>query len=256
MKIFIKNFFYLSLVLAVQVLVSNNFIFASELPARPSPPRLVNDFANVFSDEQEQELENKLIAYDDSTSTQIVVITTNDLAGWEIEQYGYKIGDAWGVGDKDKDNGIIITLYVEGRKVNIATGKGTEGAVTDVISKRIIDEVMIPEFKAGSYYNGISYGIDKIYDALRGEYKGEPRKKEKGSSIVFWIIVIIIILIIINGRRRGGGGSIGGRGFNSTPGYFGGFGGGGWSGGGGSSSGGFGGFGGGSFGGGGSSGSW
>lgn len=237
-------------------LSASSLVQAQDLPQRPKPPRLVNDMAGIFSPAQRDELEHMLVAYSDSTSTQIVVITVDDLGGYEIAQFSYSIGDSWGVGQKGKDNGIVITLAMKSRDVFIATGRGTEGALPDALCNQITDNEMIPYFRNGDYYGGVVAGISKIKLALAGEYKADPnQKKGKQKSIPVNLIVIVLIVILwlaFSGRNRGGGGGgyIGRGGYRpmST----------GWgrSGGGFSGGGGFGGFGGGSFGGGGAGGRW
>lgn len=239
---------------------------AQDLPQRPNPPRLVNDLADIFSATEEQQLENRLVAYDDSTSTQIVVLTVPDIGNWEIAQFSYSVGDAWGVGRKQKDNGIVMVLAMKSHDVFIATGKGVEGAVPDAIANRIVEDIMIPKFRQDVFYGGVDAGVTALQQALRGEFKGEPRKVTdgKGRSTLFWIVLIILILWILFRRRGGGGrGMINRKGYRGFgPIFFppvgggswggGSFGGGGFGGGGG----GFGGFGGGSFGGGGAGGRW
>ena len=108
------------------------------VPARPTPPRLVNDFANVLTPEQEQALEQKLVAYDDSTSNQIAVITIRSTEDYPIEDVGLQILRDWGVGNKEKDNGIVILAAIEDRDITIRTGYGLEGAVPDITAKNII----------------------------------------------------------------------------------------------------------------------
>ena len=234
------------------------------LPKAPNPQRLVSDFANVFTAAQEQQLENKLVAYNDSTSTQILVITTNDLLGWDIAQYSYKIGDKWGVGQREEDNGVVITLKPgEHGEIFIAPGKGAEGRLTDPLVNRITDDVMVPYFARGDNYGGIVAGVNAVQQALAGEYQGQPRQRSQGGrNIMFWIVLAILVIWILTRRRGGGRGMIGRRGYRGFgPVFFppigGGFGGGGFGGGGfGGGGGGFGGFGGGSFGGGGAGGRW
>ena len=231
----------------------------------PSPPKLVNDYTSTLTPDQRQSLENKLVAIDDSTSTQIAVVIVPSLDGYDVADAATELGTSWGVGGK-KNNGVVLLISVDknNRKVNISPGYGLEGGLTDITASHIIEDIIVPNFKGDDYYRGIDEGTDAIIKAVKGEYNS-PRKA-KGSSRGFstlMIIIMIIVFLIVSGR----GGGIGGR-FMSRRGSIlgplilsdllgGGRGGGGWSGGGGSSGGGgFGGFGGGSFGGGGASGSW
>jgi uncharacterized protein len=245
------------------------------LPQKPTTPRLVNDFANVLTPEQEETLEHKLVAYDDSTSNQIAVFTLETLIDkrgveYEDEEVALKILREWGVGQKNRNNGIVVLIVKNERKIRIEVGYGLEGAVPDITAKNIIENDITPNFKAGNYYRGLDEATSSIIKAAAGEYKapeGYANRGNKGKGISMGkIIVGMIILWAILGMfgGRGGGGRGGGfmsrrgyRGFGGPvifPGGFGGgsFGGGGFGGGGG----GFGGFGGGGGGGGGASGSW
>lgn len=240
------------------------------IPAVSNPPRLVNDYINVLTPEQEQALEQKLVAYDDSTSNQFVIVTIGDIGDYDIGDFAVALGRKWGVGGKEFNNGLILVVLIptDGgkRQVWIATGYGLEGAIPDITSKKIIEADIIPNFKANDIYRGLDEGTSDLMRAAAGEYKApagyDDRKKGKGggSIPVAAIIFIVIMIIISNINKRGGGGMMSRRGYrrwnNSVPPIW--FGGGGWGGGGssGGGGGGFGGFGGGSFGGGGSGGSW
>ncbi len=234
--------------------------FAFTIPARPNPPRLVNDFANVLSPDENQLLESKLVAYSDSTSNQIAVVIVPSLDGDIIEQVAYRIGDSWGVGGKNQDNGMVILVAVDDRQVTMQTGRGMEGPVPDITAKKIIENIIVPEFKSNSYYAGLDKATDAIIKLAAGEFVDELENKpaDEGLPAGLIFLMIIIILLILSRRNRGGGGILSRRGSFMGPILWGGglgrgFGGGGFGGGGG---GGFGGFGGGSFGGGGASGRW
>jgi uncharacterized protein len=241
----------------------NNFDPENLLKQRPANQRLVNDFTNTLTQDQQQALENKLVAFDNSTSTQIAVVIIPSLNGNDVADFNVKLGRAWGVGGKDNNNGVVLLIAKDNHKLNIATGYGVEGALPDITAKHIIDDVIVPNFKGDDYYRGIDEGTDVIMKALKGEYTAPANYGKKGVSglrIIFIIILIIIFLAASSGGGRGGGSFMSRRGFAAWTianmiGNSGGRGGSGWSGGGGSS-GGFGGFGGGSFGGGGASGSW
>lgn len=229
---------------------------AQNIPARPNPPRLVNDFANILSADERESLEQKLVAYSDSTSTQIVIVTVESLEGAPVEDYVATLGEKWGVGTKDNHNGVVILLAMQDRKVDIATGYGVEDGLNTNVCKQIRENIMTPRLREGNYYAAFDDATDAIFDVLAGKFINEnPRSKAKEGlpvvAIIFIIIVFIIFIIIANKNNKDGG-------FISRGGYFpmgGGFGGGSsWDGG--RGSGGFGGFGGGSFSGGGSGGSW
>lgn len=231
------------------------------LPERPNPPRLVNDLAGALQPGEREQLERKLDTYNDSTSSQITIVIVKTTEPYPIGDYAFQIGRKWGVGQKGKNNGLVLCWATETRKVFIATGYGLEGAIPDAIAKRIVNETLLPYFKQGQYYTGLDAATTEIIQRAKGEYKGDPQQDtDDGGSWIFWVIIGIIILTIIF-RNRGGGGS-GYRGGGIGPVFFpttfsgwgsssgGGFGGGS------SGGGGFGGFGGGSFGGGGAGGDY
>ncbi|WP_406825384.1 TPM domain-containing protein [Pedobacter sp. KACC 23697] len=240
------------------------FAFAQDFPEKPNT--LVNDYANVLPADQKQALENKLVTFNDSSSTQIAIAILKSIGDYDINEYAVELGRKWGVGQNGKNNGIMIVVAVGDRKISIQTGYGLEGALPDIYAKRIIDNDIKPNFKAGNYYAGLDEATTSIIKYTRGEYKNDNPKasSKKGGSGSIVIIIIIVIVIIIIMRKGGGGGSevIGGRGASNALfwamlfGSGGGRSSGGWGGGSSGGGGGFGGFGGGSFGGGGSSGSW
>ncbi|WP_025764302.1 TPM domain-containing protein [Dyadobacter tibetensis] len=239
---------------------------AQDIPARPDPPRLVNDFANQLNPTEEAELEKKLVAYNDSTSSQIVIVVVPTTGEYPIADYAFKIGREWGVGQKDKDNGIVLLWASTDRKIYISTGYGMEGVIPDAIAKRIITQVITPEFKNGMFYRGLDRGVDTIFKYATGEYKADPEaaNEDQGFSPILIVFIIVLIIMFFISRNKGNNGG-GGGGYRSTGGPIfwpymthssrgsssgnwgsGGFGGGG----------GFGGFGGGSFGGGGAGGDY
>lgn len=256
-----KKFFSIIVLLLVSVLVFSQDSFDPEKLLKQKPTKLVNDHTGTLTAGQVQALENKLVAFDDSTTTQIAVVIIPSLNGRDVADFNIELGRAWGVGGKENNNGVILLIAKGDRKLNISTGYGLEGALPDITAKQIIDQVIVPNFKGDDYYRGIEEGTDAIIQAVKGEYSAPKDYGKKGfGSIgrILFIIVLIVIFLAIAGGKGGGGSFMSRRGFAawtigqmlSSGGR-----GGGWSGGGGSS-GGFGGFGGGSFGGGGASGSW
>src|SRR5882724_12615793 len=234
------------------------------IPKRPNPPRLVNDFTNTLTQEQISALESKLVAYDDSTSNQIAVVIISTTGDYSIEEVALGIlrPTGWGVGNKDKNNGIVLLVAKDDHKVRIEVGYGLEGAIPDITAKAIIDNDITPNFKEGNFYRGLDQATDDIIKAAAGEYKAPSGYHKKGKGIGFGTIIFLLILIfgiLGNIGGRGGGGMMSRRGFGGfgtgwiIGSMMGGGSGGGWSGGGG---GGFGGFGGGGGGGGGASGGW
>ena len=259
------------LFLLFSLLVAVFTAFSQQLP--PKSNTLVTDFTNTLAPGDKQSLESKLVAYDDSTSTQIAVVIMKSVGEYDINDYGQKLGRAWGIGQAGKNNGILLLVALDDHKVSIQTGYGAEGAVTDQSTNEIIHTDILPRFKQNDYYGGLNAATDDLMKLMKGEYKSAKKPAESddsnnygGYGILIFIVIIVLISIF---RGRGGGGQIyGGRGGASPFWWFlggtllgrglgggGGFGGGG-GGFGGGGGGGFGGFGGGDFGGGGSSGSW
>lgn len=243
-------------------------------PQKPNPPRLVNDFADVLSSQEENQLEHYLLGFEDTTSIQVTIITVKSLCGDDAAHFAFTIGEEWGVGNKEFNNGLVILVkpkYGNDRgKAFIATGYGMEGVLPDAIAKRIVEQEMIPSFKQEDYFGGIANAAQVVVDITGGEYSAEAYAKGKGVPLgaIFFLLFFVALMFIgtirrarnyagannlplwtalwlmgsMNNRHRGHYSN-----FSSGSGGFGGFGGGG---------GGFGGFGGGSFGGGGAGGSW
>lgn len=266
------NMKYLStflLILSITVKVSSQ-----QLPEPMVPLRLVNDFTGFLGEDQQVALNNKLLEFNNQTSTQIYVVTYDELQDYPIEEFADKLAEKWGIGQKGKDNGIIILISPKNHQhgITIQTGYGLEGAVPDAIAKRIIEKVIVPDFRQGNYYAGLDSATSVLMSLTRGEFtadnymkKGSSEGKIPGAVIVIFIILFILIsknfgnrgrtisrrgssilpwLILAAGNRSGSGWGN----FSSGGGTFGG--------GGGGFGGGFGGGGGGSFGGGGASGGW
>jgi uncharacterized protein len=246
---------------------------AQDFPEKPYPPQLVNDFAGVLNSREISALENKLVAFNDSTTTQIAIVTIEDLKGYEIGDYAQRLAEKWGIGQKGINNGIIILVKAKTSSsprgdVAIETGYGLEGAIPDILCGQIIDNEITPAFRNGRYFDGLDKATDTLMALARGDFPAGKYKKKSDFGALAPFIIFIIVLIIIMSMRSGGGKnqkhisdkglplwllmSMMNSGRGSHSGRWGGFSGGGSGGGGG----GFGGFGGGSFGGGGASGSW
>lgn len=242
-------------------------VLSYAIPSRPDPQRLVNDLAQVFTSDQVSRLENTLVAFDDSTSNQIVVVTVKDLEGYDPSEYATRIGLDWGVGSAQFNNGIVLLVkpktYDSAGQVFIAVGYGLEGAIPDAYAKRIIENELIPNFRLNDYYAGVEAACDVLMKLASGEIS-EPRGEEEDDALLEIIATLLFIGLLIfifiiavghndsNNHGSGGGrrtvyvGPIitSGRSYGGGSSFGGGFGGG------------FGGFGGGSFGGGGAGGSW
>lgn len=226
---------------------------ASVALAAPKFPQLtgrVVDEAHVLSPGIRDRLTQKLADHEAATTNQVVVVTLKSLDGMEIQDYGYQLGRAWGIGQKGKNNGVILLVAPNDRKVGIEVGYGLEGTLTDAATGVIINDTILPEFKAGRISSGIWNGTEAILATLGGNGAPPPVAHGSGSELSPAEIIILLIFLAVlvfryptfawflftnlpSGSYRGGGGGVGG--FSS---------GGGFSGGGGS------------FGGGGSSGSW
>ena len=249
------------------------------IPETPKFQTSVYDYISLLSPTEKSALEQKLIRYSDTTSTQIVIITIPSTKGENIQYLGAQWGHKWGIGgSEENDNGILILLAKNDRKIAINTGYGVEHLLTDAMSKRIIDQDIIPYFKSNDYYSGLNRGADAIFEVLKGEYQGtrQSSQSEGFPFAVFVFLFIFIVIFIISVSKHKGGRGGGNRGTRSegmdlleaiilsnmgrgsykrrSSGGFGGFGSG--SSGGGFSGGFGGGFGGGGFGGGGASGGW
>ena len=184
--------------------IANNKPFdpAALLQNKPSPQRLVNDLTNTLTAAQEQALENKLVAFNDSTSTQIAVVIIPSLGDNEIAAFNVRLFRAWGVGTKKHNNGIVLLIVKDDRKLNITTGYGLEGALPDITCKGIIDDIIVPQFKGDDYYRGIDDGTTAIMKAVAGEYSSTENKTTSHHyplivRILFWIVVIIVLIILL-----------------------------------------------------------
>lgn len=255
--------------LLFSIILISTGVLSQNIPNPMIPHRLVNDFAGVFSSAENSALEQKLLSYNDSTSTQIYVVTVEDLGGYAPSDYAFRLGEQWSIGQKSKDNGAVILIKPKignsRGQAFIATGYGLEARINDAYAGRIVRNEMIPYFIEEDYFGGVNAAIDVMITRLSGEYIAED-EGEGEPSILFVIIGIIAIIVILSIIMGGGDQNIGGDGHHRTnmpPIFFpprsggrsGGFGGGGF-GGGGFGGGGFGGGGGGRFGGGGAGGSW
>lgn len=250
-------------------------LFASaNIPPRPSPPRLFNDFAGMFTPAQRRQMEEKLTAYERTHSTQIAVVTTNDLGGYTPAEFAERLGEAWGVGQAGSENGVVLLINPgDGQrqgKLHIAIGYGLESVIPDAIASRIVQQELVPAFRNEQYYQGVDKATDVIMQLASGAFTAEEygsvaeNTEESLWALLFPLFIIIFFFIMFSKKRkgfdspgknipfwtllwlmssagRGGGGSFGGS--SGRGGSFG-------------SGGGFGGFGGGRFGGGGAGGSW
>lgn len=228
---------------------------AQWLPERSD--RLVNDYSQILSEQQRETLERRLVAFNDSTSNQILVVITPTLGGDDEDAVAQRIGQTWGVGQAEFDNGVVILIKSKTAEENwgavaIATGYGVEGALPDHFCKRIIDDCMLDRLGEGNYYLALTAALDVMEPVLAGEYsyaqyrQDERRKGLIALGVFVLFIAVVIVLVAIHAKRHpeqwhnggtggffyGGGGSRGGFGGFSGGGGFGGFGGGSFGGGG------------------------
>jgi len=238
---------------------------AQEIPEPMQPPRLVNDFAAILTQNELASLEQKLRNYHDTTSTQIYIITVTDLMGYDIADFTVRLGEKWGIGQKGKDNGAIILIKPrignERGEAFIATGYGLEDVIPDALGRRVIDRELIPNFQEGEYYRGFDAATTAMINLASGKFSADGYMGTGGFVMLFPMLIIIILFFVLRrnvsktqgksighsipfwmamGMLSGGRSSGGFGGFSSGSGGFGGFSGGG----------------GGSFGGGGARGSW
>ncbi|MFV0521740.1 MAG: TPM domain-containing protein [Mangrovibacterium sp.] len=269
-----KKLQYLFALLCLSLIAASSW--AQDIPVRPNPPRLVNDMAGVLNANERQSLEAELEQYARSTSTQIVVVTVPSLNDYDVSDYAFRLGETWGVGQKGKDNGIVVlfkpkTAQSKGQ-VFIATGYGLEAVLPDATANQIVRNEMIPHFKQNDIYGGLAQACAVIKSLAAKEFTPqEYEAKHEGNSspiaVLFILFIFFVPFILLSrsskrgyynagarrsdlpfwlmmgvmnsGRRSGSWNDFsGGSGFGSSGG------------------GGFGGFGGGSFGGGGAGGSW
>lgn len=269
MRLSLSGFAY-RWVLALLALSLAFGVVAQQLPPKPEPQRLVNDLADILTPEEEAALEQKLVNADNQTSVQLTVVSIPSLDGYDVESYSIELARAWGIGQKETNNGLLLLIAPNDRKMRIEVGYGLEGAIPDAEANRIIRKILRPAFKRQAYFDGIDEAADALFSLSSAEYQTPRKRKGEGADgsvlgfalgfvlLLFFVLFafrknpIVAALIAASMANAGRGGSW--NDFNRGRrggGYWGG--GGGFGGGGG---GGFGGFGGGGFGGGGSSGSW
>ncbi len=186
-----------------------------DIPDTPVKQTSLYDYIGLLTDSGARYLENKLIRYSDSTATQIVIIIIESTQGENINKLARNWGNKWGIGEKEKDNGIVLLMAKSDRKVAISTGKGIEGKLTNSIAKKIIESRIIPEFKKGNYYKGLNEGTDGIIECLSGNFKETKRKigdfnddnwwqgKILERILAFLFFAIAIIFFIVGKSRNG-----------------------------------------------------
>ena len=203
-----------ALVVCAVILLTVSLAHALDVP--PLKGR-VNDYANMISPQVRSQLENELKNFEQTDSTQIVIVTVNSLEGDSIEDFSIRVAESWKIGQKGKDNGAILLVSKNDRKTRIEVGRGLEGKLTDLVSGRIIQLVINPQFKRGDFDAGFQAGVRAMIDATRGEFKADkaaPRAiKNRGLSSALPFLVFGAIFLLILGRISrflgGGAGLIG-----------------------------------------------
>lgn len=206
-----------------------------------SPTGFVSDFADILTPDQEQSINTKLEEFEKATSNEIAVVTIESLEGDTIEGFAVDLFQDWGIGKAEKDNGVLLLVSEQDRKMRIEVGYGLEGDLTDAESYWIINDVLTPNFKQGDYFTGIDQGVDRMIEATQTELVQPTEEVPEIAEILFYIVLAIVVILVkiwlrSKGVHTGFWGFGGGTGRSSSSGFSG--------------------FSGGSSGGGGSSGSW
>ena len=259
--------------LLFSVLLGLSIFAQAQIPSAPVTADAVHDFAGLFTPSQRNELNDRLIAFSDTTSNRIVVVTVLDLGGMDASEFSFALGEKWGIGDSKFNNGVVILVKPKTEdsygEVFIAVGYGLEGVIPDAVASQIVNREMIPNFQQGDVYAGVKAAVDVILPLVAGEYTAQEYEESGEGGLGAAVIVIVVFCLVLyflskrgkgsgsSGSRTGGGPTIittPRRSRTSYGGFTGGsFGGGSFGGGGGGFKGGFGG---GSFGGGGAGGRW
>lgn len=179
-------------------------LFAVTVCAADVPPLRghVNDYAGILSPDAVQQLESELTDFERTDSTQIVVLTVPSLEGQVIEEYSIRVVEAWQLGQKGKDNGALLLVSKNDRKIRIEVGRGLEGKLTDLVSGRIIRNEITPAFKRGDFDGGIAAGVHAIEATVRGEYQaesGDLRQGRKGANPIFTLLIFVLVAVVFLG---------------------------------------------------------
>ena len=168
------------------------------MPEPMSPPRLVSDFGDMLNADEEDKLEQKLVAFDERSSTQIAVVTLNNLDGGEISSFAFQLAESWGIGQAGEDNGVLVLVAKEERQLFIATGYGLEDVIPDAIAKRIIERDILPQFRQGRVYDGLDIGTDRLIDLSDGKVfiDDPPERRDNSSTIILFIVIGTILFFI------------------------------------------------------------
>jgi uncharacterized protein len=197
-------------VLVLSGLVLIALILAAYALTFPQLTGRVVDEAGILDPAAKTALESKLAEFETKTTGQLVVVTLKSLQGTSIEDYGYQLGRHWGIGQKEKNSGALLIVVPSERKVRIEVGYGLEGQLTDAVSKLIIENAIVPRFRAGDFAGGINRGVDDIMQALadpdewRQRAKQRPDSQPFGFDIVLAILLVIVVIMILRSVARSG----------------------------------------------------
>ena len=175
-------------------LLATTLVKADDFPQRSNT--LVTDYTNTLSPGEKQALEQKLVVFNDSTSTQVAVVVMGSVGGYDIAEYATRLYNQWGIGQKEKNNGVLILVSKEDRKVFIATGHGIEGVLPDALCKRIINNEIVPNFKNGNFYGGLDAATNSIMSIVKGEYSADyyMKRNKQGPPLLAILLILFIFL--------------------------------------------------------------
>lgn len=181
------------------------FLFGFQIPEMPKT--YVSDHAGVLDSASKQKLEQLLSSFEKQTSNQVIVATFPSLEGENIEELSMRIAEKWKVGQKDKDNGVILLVFKNDRKLRIEVGYGLEAVLTDSLSKRIIQNEIVPRFKQGDFSGGILAGVSAILKASQGEYQGKETSNEgidlgKGGALLLFLLIFFLPYFLRRSRSN------------------------------------------------------
>jgi uncharacterized protein len=182
--------------------VAFGLVSGSALSAELTPPptEFVTDAAGVLPPETEAELNAQLEAFEQESSNQVVVYVDHQIPnGWELEEFAADAFEAWGIGQADRDNGVLFVVFTEDRRARIEVGYGLEGALPDALAGQILEEQAIPRFREGEWAAGIENAVDGIIAATRGEYEGtgESGDEEGGGDALFFFVGIVMLFQLL-----------------------------------------------------------
>ncbi len=216
----LKKTKHLFLVL-IAMLISGMMVAQSDIPNRPSPPRLVTDFTNTLNQREINALENTLVQFDNQTSNQIVVVIVKSLNGYSKAEFADLIGEKWDVGRKLEENGIVMLIKPKTRaskgEVHIAVANGLGGIIPDAIAKRIVEYEMIPSLKQNDYYSAIQKSTNILMGLAKKEFSSNEylNKRSSGSKGFGFLVPIFGIIFFVLMSRGRGSNTYGGRGGSS-----------------------------------------